>query len=129
MKEKSPVYKRNIGILIIISAITVTVVIVLIHKSIINVSEIAMLGKELQYNVMNFSGVLAGFMFTSISILISTIDKARIKRLWEHHYLDNLYYCAFISIIANIINAILALVFVCCSFDFKMLNFILQSFS
>ena len=115
MKKMSKVTMRNILKLLLVSFITVAFAVGLIMSPIVNGSEIMVFGNDFQFNLLNFSGVLAGFLFTGIGILISTIDKERIKRLWDHHYLDNLYYCAALGILANIMVILLGLVFVGCN--------------
>lgn len=57
------------------TVITIIVTIVLFVSSILNSSDILALGNDFQFNVLRFSGVIAGFMFTGIGILISAIDK------------------------------------------------------
>lgn len=57
---------------------------------------------------MSMSAIIGGFLFTGISILISVIDKERIERLWDNNYLDNLYWSAFVGMIANVITIIVA---------------------
>lgn len=56
-------------------------------------------------------------MFTGISILISTIDKDRIKRLWENNYLNNLYRAAIAGMISNVASIILAFLLMILEFD------------
>ena len=113
MRNISKVSLRNILKLIIVTAITVVVTILLFISPILNSSDIMALGNDFQFNLLNFSSVIAGFLFTGIGILISAIDKERIARLWNHHYLDNLYYCAVFGIIANILDIVLVFVVVC----------------
>jgi acid phosphatase family membrane protein YuiD len=71
-------------------------------------------GNDIQFNIISFSAIIGGFLFTGISILVSIIDKERIKRLWEHNYLDNLYRSASVGIFANITSIIAALTLVLC---------------
>ena len=118
--KKSPVEKRNIRSICIVSFLTVIFVIALLSTQVVNVSGLLKLGNNFQYNLLNFSGVLAGFLFTGVGILISTVDKEKINRLWKHHYLDNMYYCAAFGILASIIDALLALIFVSCKISINV---------
>ena len=110
---KNIIYKRNITTMTFLTIITIVIAIALLKKNIINVANIIELGTDFQYNIMNFSGVLAGFLFAGIGILISSIDRKRIKRLWDYHYLDNMYYSAAGGIFACIINIVVALFLIC----------------
>ena len=67
---------------------------------------------DFHYNAISMSAIIGGFLFTGISILISVIDKERIKRLWDCNYLDNLYRSAFVGMIANIMTIIIAFLLV-----------------
>ncbi|WP_270193562.1 hypothetical protein [Faecalibacterium prausnitzii] len=74
-----------------------------------DVSKFLKCNEDFHYNAISMSATIGGFLFTGISILISTIDKDRIKRLWNYNYLDNMYYAAFIGITQNVISIIAAL--------------------
>ena len=88
--------------------------ILLIEFSIIDISKIIALGNDFHYNVISLSAISAGFLFTGISILISTLEKKRIERLWKNNYLDNLYRAAIIGIIFNILTVITSIVILIC---------------
>ena len=87
---------------------------VLIATNIINIQKIEGLGEDFQYNAISMSSIIGGFLFTGIGILISVIDKDRIKRLWDNNYLDNLYRSAFAGMISNVITIILSFAFLFC---------------
>lgn len=70
---------------------------------------------DFYYNCITLSSIIGGFLFTGISILISALDKDRIKRLWENNYLDNLYRSAFVGIILNVISIFVAVFLLCTS--------------
>lgn len=91
----------------------------LLCENIINLEKIMEASDEFQYNVISMSAIIGGFLFTGISILISTLDKERIKRLWDNNYLDNLYRSAFVGMIANVVSIILALLFLICDISLK----------
>lgn len=68
---------------------------------------------DFYYNCITLSSIIGGFLFTGISILISTLDIERIKRLWNNNYLDNLYRSAFSGIILNVFSIVLAIFLLC----------------
>ena len=86
----------------------------LISNSIIDIQKITELGNDFHYNIISTSSIIGGFLFTGISILISAIDKERIKRLWENNYLDNLYRAAFVGMFANVFSIIASSLFLIC---------------
>ena len=81
----------------------------LVFSSLLDLSHIKELGNELQYNLISISATIGGFLFTGVSILVSTLGNERIKRLWNNAYLDNVYRAAFVGIGANILTVIAAL--------------------
>lgn len=62
------------------------------------------------YNLISFNAVIAGFLFSGISILISLISNPSIKRLWDNGYLDNLYHSGVVGIIFNVISIIIGFI-------------------
>lgn len=59
------------------------------------------------YSLISFNSVIAGFLFSGISILVSLISNPSIKRLWDNGYLDNMYYSGVVGIFSNVISIIL----------------------
>lgn len=49
---------------------TIIITAILMKSDIISITMINKLGKDFQYNLLSFSGVLAGFLFTGVGILI-----------------------------------------------------------
>ena len=105
--------------LIALILVSVVFILVLFKKNIIDVTKILELGEDFQYNAISTSSIIGGFLFTGIGILISTIDKERIRRLWEHNYLDNLYRAAFVGMGSNLVTIICAFALLCCEFSSK----------
>ena len=103
--------------LILVVLVTLIISLTLIKKQIIDVETIKNMSEDFQYNLISVSSVIAGFLFTGISILISVIDKENIKRLWDNNYLDNLYGSAFIGMSSNVLTIILSLSQLCCDFS------------
>ena len=79
----------------------------------LDITKVLELGNDFHYNTISASALIGGFLFTGISILISALSNERIKRLWDNHYLDNLYHAAFIGMSANVITIIDALIILC----------------
>lgn len=121
----SKVYKRNIGQMVILTIITLGIGIAFLYLKIISIVSIMKLGNDFQYNILNFSGVLAGFLFAGIGILLSAIDKERIQRLWKHHYLDSLYYSAIGGIFFCVVNIMISLFLICCDVSITVIKIII----
>jgi hypothetical protein len=119
--------RRNWLILASVIFLTTFTTFILIYLNIIDLQKIKDLGDDFQYNAISMSSVIGGFLFTGISILISIIDKDRIKRLWENNYLDNLYRSAFTGMISNLITIFLSFCFLCCNINEKVYNILLST--
>ena len=91
----------------------------LTRSKLIDVQKVLLFGNDLQYNLIATSATIGGFLFTGISILISAIPNERIERLWENNYLNNVYRSAFVGILANILNILLALTILFLTLDNK----------
>lgn len=98
-----------LGIVLLLS---IGVSIALFKSPLFDVSKFEELAPDFHYNAISLSAIIGGFLFTGISILISVIDKDRIKRLWDCNYLDNLYRSAFVGMIANVATIIVAFLLV-----------------
>lgn len=65
---------------------------------------------DFHYNLITFNSVIAGFLFSGISILVSLISNPSIKRLWDNGYLDGLYRSGGIGIFMSVISIIMAFI-------------------
>lgn len=92
--------------------LSITASIVLLKSPFFDITRFGDLAPDFHYNAISMSAVIGGFLFTGISILISVIDKERIKRLWDYDYLNNLYRSALVGIIANVVTIIIAFLLV-----------------
>ena len=105
---KSKVKKRRLIYFILFNFTTILIYAFMLkcfyHK--INFENIINL--DFQYNIVTLAATIGGFLFTSISILISVIDKSSIKPYWENHYLDTLNLSAFFGIIMFLLVIILS---------------------
>lgn len=106
------VRKKNWISLILHFIISVGAMIVLVNLPFYNFQRLIN-DNDFYYNCITLSSIIGGFLFTGISILISALDKDRIKRLWENNYLDNLYRSAFAGIILNVFSIFVAVFLLC----------------
>lgn len=98
----------------------------LIHSPLWDITKFEQLTPDFHYNAISMSATLGGFLFTGISVLISAIDKERIKRLWENNYLDNLYRSAFVGMFANIATIIVAFMLIFLNIQGKFVNILID---
>lgn len=120
------IVRRNYIMLGSVTIGTIIITAILMKSDIISITMINKLGKDFQYNLLSFSGVLAGFLFTGVGILISAIDKERIKRLWYNRYLDNLYHCAALGILCSIFTILTVFSELFCTFSKEIQKKILE---
>lgn len=111
--------------LFVVLSISFILPFLLIRNAIIDVQKIKELGNDFHYNIISTSSIIGGFLFTGISILISAIDKDRIKRLWENNYLDNLYRAAFVGVFSNVFSIIAASIYLICKLRKSMREIII----
>lgn len=65
---------------------------------------------DFHYNLITFNSVIAGFLFSGMSILVSLISNPSIKRLWDNGYLDDLYHSGGIGIGMSVVSIIMAFI-------------------
>ena len=63
---------------------------------------------DLHYNLITFNSVVAGFLFSGLSIMVSLISNANIKRLWDNGYMDCMYKAGALSILLSILSIVLS---------------------
>ena len=100
--------RKNWIRLIILLILPIGISVILFNSSLFDIQKIEALGIDFHYNTISMSATIGGFLFTGISILISTIDKDRVKRLWDNNYLNNLYRSAIVGMISNIVSIVSA---------------------
>lgn len=106
--------KKNWIKIILVLVLSIAFSCIMVNTNVINIMSIVEEATEFQYNLISMSSIIGGFLFTGISILISTIDKSRIKRLWDNHYLDNLYRSAFVGMISNVLTIFVSFLYLVC---------------
>lgn len=64
--------------------------------------------QDLHYNLITFNSVIAGFLFSGLSIIISLISNANIKRLWDNGYMDCMYKAGALSILLSVLSILIS---------------------
>lgn len=112
---------------IIVTVVSIVIPILLMLSNIIDVSKLLSpqngLAFDFQYNAIQTSAIIAGFLFSGVSILLSAIEKKRIKRAWDNHYLDNLYVFAFEGMFSNVVTIVCALLIILSSMPNEIIRF------
>ena len=65
--------------------------------------------------MLTINSMFAGFLFTSLGIMISMLDKERIKKLDKAGYMDNYINAIYIGIVFHVISIICSLLLIICS--------------
>jgi hypothetical protein len=90
--------------------LSVAVLAGLIIFKILNCSKEFFENDALHFNILSVNAILAGFLFTGLSIIISVIDKDRIKRLADNGYLDVFYNTIFTGIAFHVLSIVFSLI-------------------
>ena len=98
----------------------------ILRSSFFDIAKFDGLAPDFHYNAISMSATIGGFLFTGIGILISVIDKERIKRLWDNSYLDNLYRSAFVGMIANVTTIIAAFLLIFLNVEKQIVTFLIH---
>jgi hypothetical protein len=83
---------------------------ILIRCSSVNFSEYR--SSSIQFNLFSFNGLIAGFLFTGLSIIMTIAEKDGISRLYKGGYLDQFYNTLILGIIHHIIAIAIGLVII-----------------
>lgn len=111
MKFKNMIYNlmsdliENIIAYAYIIAPSLFIIIYLILKETIHLN----IDEEFNSNVINISGVLSGFLFSSLGIIMSLPDNKFTRALREYNYMEIIYKTMFIGIVSLIMTLILGL--------------------
>ena len=90
-------------------AVCIIMVILMFNKEVISIEKIQALNEDFHYNVISMSSIIGGFLFTGFSIILSSAEKDRIKRLLNYGYLNNWYVVSIIGIVCDIVSIIMAI--------------------
>ena len=100
--------RKNMLELLVLFLASILATFCLFFFNLIDVNRVALLGNDLQYSIIATSSVIAGFLFTGVSIMLASMNSDVIRRLWNYNYLDNLYRSAFFGIGCYIISILIA---------------------
>ena len=77
---------------------------------------------DFNYNLISFNSVIAGFLFSGISILISLLTSSNLSRLWKNGYLDRMCTSGIASILSSLFS-------ICVAFSQIIISFNENSFT
>lgn len=63
-------------------------------------------------NILTINSIFAGFLFTSLGIMIGILDKERISRLDKAGYMDNYFNAIYIGLFFHVISILISLILV-----------------
>lgn len=69
------------------------------------------LSDSILIDLTGYNSIIAGFLFTAISVLISALSNERIERLLKHKYLNKYYFSIIASLALSVISIIINLVY------------------
>lgn len=118
--------RKNWIWMVIVFLLSVGGSVCLVCSKFFDINQFDCLVPDFHYNAISMSAIIGGFLFTGISILISVIDKERIKRLWDNNYLDNLYRSAFVGMLANIVTIVAAFLLIFLKIDKQVVNILIK---
>lgn len=78
----------------------------------------------LQFNIITVNSIIAGFLFTSLGIIISSSEKKIIKELYNVSILDNIMYNLTIGIGSSLLSITIAVLILFVKFS-KNINYIM----
>lgn len=108
MKKKKSTDQKNWIWLISVFLLSIVGAISFIKSPYFDLVQVNGLAPAFHFNLITQSSIFGGCLFAGLGILISVIEIDRIKRLWDNHYLDNLYRSAVIGMTANLITVVAA---------------------
>lgn len=83
-------------------------------------------------NIITINSLLIGFLFTGLSIIISGLEKDRIKRLNNNYYLEGFFYGIYVGVLFLCISMIISIVLFiklilnCCILKYLELSFLIS---
>jgi len=101
--------KKNRTLIAVYIFSVVSAYLVIIYS---NVNFVKYMELSVQFNLISFNGLIAGFLFTGLSIIMTIAEKEGIKRLYKGGYLDQFYNTLILGILHHTAAIILGLVIV-----------------
>ena len=77
-----------------------------------DVIEVTGIDKSFHLDMLTINSMFAGFLFTSLGIMISILDKERIKKLDKSGYMDNYINAIYIGLAFHVISIICSLLLI-----------------
>lgn len=66
------------------------------------------LDRSSHINILTVNSIFAGFLFTSLGIIVGFMDKEKISNLDKNGYMDKYYNSIYLGLILHILSAVLA---------------------
>lgn len=90
--------------LVIMYIIFISLIYILLKKNIFIINNELICDNNFQYNIISFNSVIAGFLFTGLSIIMTLSEKPGIDRLYKGGYLDVFYNTVLLGILHHVIS-------------------------
>lgn len=105
MLMKKNYFRRNRSNVLMVIAIILLSFIALQQKLI----KIENTTLDFHLTVLTINAIFAGFLFTSLGIMVSFLDRERVKRLDRAGYMDNYYNSIYIGLLFHVVSIFCAL--------------------
>lgn len=74
-----------------------------------NLITVTKINKGFHLNILTINSIFAGFLFTSLGIMMSIADKKRISNLEQGGYMDNYYNAIYIGLFLHVISSLISI--------------------
>lgn len=105
MDKKNHIRRNKWNILLLLTILIVSYF--AITKKVVSTDDI---DRAFQLNILTINSIFAGFLFTSLGIMASIVDKRRIANLEKGGYMDNYFNAIYIGLFFHIISILIALI-------------------
>lgn len=107
-RKKKNYYRRNKSNIFLLCAL----VIVAYLSFYFDVFETLNVETEFHINILTINSIFAGFLFTSLGIMISILDKERISKLDKAGYMDNYFNAIYIGLFFHVLSISMSLLMI-----------------
>lgn len=90
-------------------------------------NKIMSMGNDFHFNMISAASIIGGFLFTGLGVLLGAIDNEKVRRIWNHHYLDNFYRISIFGIAFDVITIFLAIIILCFEIPTNIIKFMLST--
>lgn len=90
-------------------------------------NKIMSMGNDFHFNMISAASIIGGFLFTGLGVLLGAIDNERVRRIWDHHYLDNFYRISIFGIAFDVITIFLAIIILCFDIPTNIIKYMLSA--